>query len=206
MGDKGAVSFLKSISSIGLSLLAFSAVMAGEVNSPTPVKSPALLTEEEVDRAKDLCILRLQQRIVSVISQPSSEALDGLYNGIHHVKDSDYSPFAPGFRYHLAEPTPNGVSKPLRTVSSLEKQTQQENDVCFAKAKDYVAEALAAYETRRKRAVTFNLQKASKELGKIKAELLTLRKHRDAALNAKVEAKAEAPMSAQQKSTIPGYE
>ena len=194
------MSFLKSISSIGLSLLAVSAVFAGNPKAPAP------LTVEEVDRAQDLCISGTQQRIAKIINQPSAEAMDGLWSGINHLRLSDYSPFSAGFRYHLGEPPLSGISKPARTTSSLERQTQQENDECFSKALNHVLEAREAYELHRKRAVTFNLQKASKELGKIKAELFSMRKRRDAALNAKVEAKAEAPMSVQQKSTIPGYE
>lgn len=180
-------------------------VVTGEPKAPAVVaqpKAPAPLTVEEVDRAQDRCLSVVQAKIAKVIAAPSAEGLENLWNTIHHLKVSEFSPFAPGFRYHLGEPPRGGVSKPLRASSSLERQAQEECGELFEEVEHHVLEARGALWTRNRRTVTLELTKASREVAKTRAELIAIRKRRDAAASVKI----EVLIPEQQKSTIPGHE
>jgi hypothetical protein len=93
-GDNEAMSLLKYFKPVFLGLLAAVSVMAGEADQPTP------LTLEQVDRAQDLYLDSIQQRIVAASEKPTKAGLSDLWHHISHAKSSDRSPFAPGFQHY----------------------------------------------------------------------------------------------------------
>jgi len=165
------MSLLKYFKPICLALLAAVSVMAGEADQPTP------LTLEQVDRAQDLYLESIQQRIVAVSEKPTKVGIDALWNQINHAKRSDRSPFAPGFQhYHVADST--SVAKSARPKSSTERQAQQDVEEIFSKALKFVGEAQKAYESGNERTFVLRLSSASKEVVKVGAVLDAQRKRR----------------------------
>ena len=165
------MSLLKHFKPICLALLAAVSVMAGEADQPTP------LTVEQVDRAQDLYLHSIQQRIVAVSEKPAKVGIEALWNQIKHVKRSDKSPFAPGYQNcHVADST--SVAKSARPISSTERQAQQDIDEIFSKTLKLIGEAAEAFESNRTRVVTYRLKAASKEVAKVGAVLDAQRKRR----------------------------
>jgi hypothetical protein len=170
-GDNEAMSLLKYFKPVFLGLLAAVSVMAGEADQPTP------LTLEQVDRAQDLYLDSIQQRIVAASEKPTKAGLSDLWHHISHAKSSDRSPFAPGFQhYHVA--ASSIVAKSARPKSSTERQAQQDIDEIFSKTLKFVVEATEAFESNRTRVVTYRLKAASKEVTKVGAVLDAQRKRR----------------------------
>ena len=165
------MSLLKYFKPICLGLLAAVSVMAGEADQPTP------LTVEQVDRAQDLYLDSIQQRIVAVSEKPSKLAFGDLWHHISHAKSSDRSPFAPGFQhYHVA--ASSIVAKSARPKSSSERQAQQDIDEIFSKALKFVGEAHKSFESGKESTFILRLKAASKEVVKVGAVLDAVRKRR----------------------------
>jgi hypothetical protein len=165
------MSLLKYFKPIFLGLLAAVSVMAGEPNQP------ASLTLEQVDRAQDLYLDGIQDRIVALSAKPTKLGFSDLWHNINHAKLSEASPFAPGFQhYHVA--ASSIVAKSARPKSSTERQAQQDIDEIFSKALKLVGEAAEAFESNRPRIVTSRLKAASKEVAKVGAVLDAVRKRR----------------------------
>jgi hypothetical protein len=165
------MSLLKHFKPICFGLLAAVSAMAGEAVQPTP------LTVEQVDRAQDLYLDSIQQRIVAVSEKPSKLAFIDLWNNINHAKISVRSPFAPGFHhYHVADST--SVAKSARPKSSTERQAEQDIDNAFARSLKFVLEAQRAHDSGNKHTFVSRLTSASKEVAKVGAELDALRKGR----------------------------
>jgi len=156
---------------ICLCLLAVISVIAGESKESAP------MTLEQVDRAQDLYLDGIQNRIVAVSEKPSKEAFSELWHNISHAKSSAKSPFAPGFPHYQADGA-STVVKAARPKSSAERQAQQEIDEAFAKALKFVTEAHKASESGQKRTVLYRLSSASKEVVKVGAVLDSVRKRR----------------------------
>jgi len=165
------MSLLKHFKPICLALLAAVSVMAGEAEQPTP------LTVEQVDRAQDLYLDSIQQRIVAVSEKPSKAAFSDLWNNINHARRSDNSPFAPGVPHYQADGA-SRVVKSARPKSSAERQAEQEIDEAFAKSLKFVTEAHKASESGQTRIVLYRLSSASKEVIKVGAVLDSVRKRR----------------------------
>ena len=165
------MSLLKYFKSVFLGLLAAVSVMAGEADQPTP------LTLEQVDRAQDLYLDSIQQRIVAASEKPTKAGLSDLWHHISHAKSSDRSPFAPGFQhYHVA--ASSIVAKSARPKSSTERQAQQDIDEIFSKALKLIGEAQKAFESGNERMIVLRLSSASKEVAKVGAVLDAQRKRR----------------------------
>ena len=165
------MSLLKYFKPICLVLLAAVSVYAGEVDESAP------LTLEQVDRAQDLYLDSIQNRIVEVSEKPSKAGFSDLWNHINHAKVLDKSPFAPGFQnYHVAASAM--VAKSVRPKSSAERQAHQDVEEAFARSLKLVGEAAEAFESNRPRVVTYRLKAASKEVAKIGAVLDSARKRR----------------------------
>ena len=154
-----------------LGLLAVITVMAGEAKESAP------MTLEQVDRAQDLYLDGIQNRIVAVSDKPSKAGFSDLWNTINHARRSDNSPFAPGFPHYQADGA-STVVKSARPKSSAERQAEQEIDEAFAKALKFVAEAHKASESGQTRTVQYRLGSASKEVIKVGAVLDSVRKRR----------------------------
>jgi hypothetical protein len=166
------MSLLKYYARVCLGLLVAVSVMAGEPNQP------ASLTLEQVDRAQDLCVDSIQQRIVAASEKPTKAVFGELRYHISCAKSShERSPFAPGFQYyHVA--ASSIVAKSARPKSWTERQAQQDIDENFSKALKLVGEAAEAFESNRPRIVTSRLKAASKEVAKVGAVLDAVRKRR----------------------------
>ena len=165
------MSLLKYFKLICLGLLAAVSVMGGEVDQPTS------LTLEQVDRAQDLYLDSIQQRIVAVSEKPTKLAFSDLWHHISHAKSSDRSPFAPGFQhYHVA--ASSIVAKSARPKSSSERQAQQDIDEIFSKALKLVGEAHKSFESGKESTFILRLKAASKEVVKVGAVLDAVRKRR----------------------------
>ena len=165
------MSLLKHFKPICLGLLAAVSVMGGEADQPTP------LTVEQVDRAQDLYLDSIQQRIVAVSEKPTKLAFSDLWHRIRHAKSSDRSPFAPGFQhYHVA--ASSIVAKSARPKSSSERQAQQDIDEIFSKALKLVGEAHKSFESGKESTFILRLKAASKEVVKVGAVLDAVRKRR----------------------------
>jgi len=165
------MSLLKYFKPICLGLLAAVSVMAGEADQPTS------LTVEQVDRAQDLYLDSIQQRIVAASEKPTKAGFRDLWHHISHAKSSDRSPFAPGFQhYHVA--ASSIVAKSARPKSSTERQAQQDIDEIFSKALKFVGEAHKAFESGNDRMIVLRLSSASKEVVKVGAVLDAVRKRR----------------------------
>ena len=165
------MSLLKYFKPICLGLLAAVSVMGGEADQPTS------LTLEQVDRAQDLYLDSIQQRIVAVSEKPTKLAFSDLWHHISHAKSSDRSPFAPGFQhYHVA--ASSIVAKSARPKSSSERQAQQDIDEIFSKALKLVGEAHKSFESGKESTFILRLKAASKEVVKVGAVLDAQRKRR----------------------------
>jgi hypothetical protein len=165
------MSLLKYFKPICLGLLAAVSVMAGEADQPTS------LTVEQVDRAQDLYLDSIQQRIVAASEKPTKAGLSDLWHHISHAKSSDRSPFAPGFQhYHVA--ASSIVAKSARPKSSTERQAQQDIDEIFSKALKFVGEAHKSFESGKEHTFISRLSSASKEVAKLGAVLDAQRKRR----------------------------
>ena len=165
------MSLLKYFKPVFLGLLAAVSVMAGEADQPAP------LTVEQVDRAQDLYLDSIQQRIVATSEKPTKAGLSDLWHHISHAKSSDRSPFAPGFQhYHVA--ASSIVAKSARPKSSTERQAQQDIDEIFSKALKLIGEAQKAFESGSERMIVLRLSSASKEVAKVGAVLDAQRKRR----------------------------
>lgn len=154
-----------------LGLLAVITVMAGEAKESAP------MTLEQVDRAQDLYLDGIQNRIVAVSDKPSKVGFSDLWHNINHARRSDNSPFASGFQYYKDDGAATAV-KAARPKSSAERQAQQEIDEAFAKALKFVADAHKASESGQTRTVLYRLSSASKEVIKVGAVLDSVRKRR----------------------------
>ena len=165
------MSLLKYFKPICLGLLAAVSVVGGEADQPTS------LTLEQVDRAQDLYLDSIQQRIVAVSEKPTKLAFSDLWHHISHAKSSDRSPFAPGFQhYHVA--ASSIVAKSARPKSSSERQAQQDIDEIFSKALKLVGEAHKSFESGKESTFILRLKAASKEVVKVGAVLDAQRKRR----------------------------
>ena len=165
------MSLLKYFKPICLGLLAAVSVVGGEADQPTS------LTLEQVDRARDLYLDSIRQRIVAVSEKPTKVGIDALWNQINHAKCSDRSPFAPGFQsYHVA--AASSMARSARPKSSTERQAQQDIDEIFSKALKFVGEAHKAFESGNERTFVLRLSSASKEVVKVGAVLDAVRKRR----------------------------
>ena len=165
------MSLLKYFKPVFLGLLAAVSVMAGEADQPAP------LTVEPVDRAQDLYLDSIQQRIVATSEKPTKAGLSDLWHHISHAKSSDRSPFAPGFQhYHVA--ASSIVAKSARPKSSTERQAQQDIDEIFSKTLKLIGEAQKAFESGSERMIVLRLSSASKEVAKVGAVLDAQRKRR----------------------------
>jgi hypothetical protein len=167
------MSLLKYCSRICLGLLLAVSALAGEGEEVAP------LTLEQVDRAQDLYLDGIQQRIVAVSAKPSVVELKELSQSIKHAKVADSSPFSPGFRHYHVEGS-SMVAKTEKPKSSVERQAEQNVDDAFARSLKYVAEAQKAVESGNARMVILRLSGASKEVAKVGAVLDLLRKRRSA--------------------------
>lgn len=160
--------------------------MVQQVPAPNGAKAPAAaaeadesapLTLEEVDRAQDLYLDRIQNLIVKISEKPSKAGFSELWNHIRHAKNSDKSPFAPDFQYyHVA-----ASSMPVKAAppkSSAERQAQQDIDNAFARSLKFVLEAQREHDSGNKHTFVSRLTSASKEVAKVGAELDALRKRR----------------------------
>ena len=165
------MSLLKYFKPIFLGVLAVVSVMAGEPNQP------ASLTLEQVDRAQDLYLDGIQDRIVALSAKPTKLGFSDLWHNINHAKLSEASPFAPGFQhYHVA--ASSIVAKSARPKSSTERQAQQDIDENFSKVLKLVGEANKAFESGNERTIVLRLSSASKEVAKVGAVLDAQRKRR----------------------------
>ena len=165
------MSLLKHFKPICLGLLAAVSVMASEADQTKP------LTVEQVDRAQDLYLDSIQQRIVEASEKPTKAGLEYLGWYISHAKSSDRSPFAPGFQhYHVA--ASSIVAKSARPKSSSERQAQQDIDEIFSKALKLVGEAHKSFESGKESTFILRLKAASKEVVKVGAVLDAQRKRR----------------------------
>jgi|GEM_PF-5166435 len=165
------MSLLKYFQPIFLGVLAVVSVMAGE---PDQLAS---LTLEQVDRAQDLYLDGIQDRIVALSAKPTKLGFSDLWHNINHAKLSEASPFAPGFKhYHVA--ASSIVAKSARPKSSTERQAQQDIDEIFSKALKLVGEANKAFESGNERTIVLRLSSASKEVAKVGAVLDAVRKRR----------------------------
>ena len=156
---------------ICLCLLAVISVIAGESKESAP------MTLEQVDRAQDLYLDGIQNRIVAVSDKPSKEAFSELWHNISHAKSSDKSPFAPGFQYYHVAASSMSVKTTPR-MSSAERQAQQDIDNAFARSLKFVSDAHKAHDSGNKHTFVSRLTSASKEVSKVGAELDALRKRR----------------------------
>ena len=162
---------MKYFKPIFLGVLAVVSVMAGEPDQP------ASLTLEQVDRAQDLYLDGIQDRIVALSAKPTKLGFSDLWHNINHAKLSEASPFAPGFQhYHVA--ASSIVAKSARPKSSTERQAQQDIDEDFSKALKLVGEAHKAFESGNESAFILRLKAASKEVAKVGAVLDAQRKRR----------------------------
>ena len=165
------MSLLKYCSLVCIGLLAIVSAVAAEADESAP------LTLEQVDRAQDLYLDSIQNRIVEVSEKPSKEGFSNLWNHINHAKVSDKSPFAPGFQYyHVAASSMSVKTAPRK--SSAERQAQQDIDNAFARSLKFVLEAHKAHDSGNKHALVSRLTSASKEVAKVGVELDALRKRR----------------------------
>ena len=165
------MSLLKYFKPLCLGLLAAVSVMASEADQTKP------LTVEQVDRAQDLYLDSIQQRIVEASEKPTKAGFEYLGWYISHAKISESSPFSPGFQhYHVA--ASSIVAKSARPKSSTERQAQQDIDEIFSKTLKLIGEAAEAFESNRTRVVTYRLKAASKEVAKVGAVLDAQRKRR----------------------------
>ena len=165
------MSLLKHCSLVCLGLLAMVSVVAAEADKSAP------LTLEQVDRAQDLYLDSIQNRIVEVSENPSKAGFSNLWHHISHAKSSDKSPFAPGFQYyHVAASSMSVKTAPRK--SSAERQAQQDIDNAFARSLKFVLDAHKAHESGNERTFVSRLTSASKEVSKVGAELDALRKRR----------------------------
>ena len=165
------MSLLKYFKPICLGLLAAVSVMGGEADQPTP------LTVEQVDRAQDLYLDSIQQRIVAVSEKPTKLAFSDLWHHISHAKISESSPFSPGFQNHHVAAS-SIVAKSARPKSSSERQAQQDIDEIFSKALKLVGEAHKSFESGKESTFILRLKAASKEVVKVGAVLDAQRKRR----------------------------
>ena len=154
-----------------LGLLAVITVMAGKENESGP------MTLEQADRAQDLYLDGIQNRIVAVSDKPSKAGFSDLWHTINHARRSDYSPFAPGFPHYQADGA-STVVKSARPKSSAERQAEKEIDEAFEKALKFVADAHKAFESGNERRFVLCLSRASKEVVKVGAVLDAVRKRR----------------------------
>ena len=169
--DISLMSLLKHCSLVCLGLLAMVSVVAAEADKSAP------LTLEQVDRAQDLYLDSIQNRIVEVSENPSKAGFSNLWHHISHAKSSDKSPFAPGFQYyHVAASSMSVKTAPRK--SSAERQAQQDIDNAFARSLKFVLDAHKAHESGNERTFVSRLTSASKEVSKVGAELDALRKRR----------------------------
>jgi hypothetical protein len=165
------MSLLKHCSLVCLGLLAMVSVVAAEADKSAP------LTLEQVDRAQDLYLDSIKNRIVEVSENPSKAGFSELWNHIRYAKNSDKSPFAPGFQYyHVAASSMSVKTAPRK--SSAERQAQQDIDNAFARSLKFVLEAQRAHDSGNNHTFVSRLTSASKEVAKIGAELDALRKRR----------------------------
>lgn len=165
------MSLLKYFKPICLALLAAVSVMASEADQTKP------LTVEQVDRAQDLYLDSIQQRIVEASEKPTKAGFEYLGWYISHAKISESSPFSPGFQNHHVAAS-SIVAKSARPKSSTERQAQQDIDEIFSKTLKLIGEAAEAFESNRTRVVTYRLKAASKEVAKVGAVLDAQRKRR----------------------------
>ena len=165
------MSLLKYFKPLCLGLLAAVSVMASEADQTKP------LTVEQVDRAQDLYLDSIQQRIVEASEKPTKAGFEYLGWYISHAKISESSPFSPGFQNHHVAAS-SIVAKSARPKSSTERQAQQDIDEIFSKTLKLIGEAAEAFESNRTRVVTYRLKAASKEVAKVGAVLDAQRKRR----------------------------
>ena len=154
-----------------LGLLAVITVMAGKEKESGP------MTLEQADRAQDLYLDGIQNRIVAVSDKPSKAGFSDLWHTINHARRSDNSPFAPGFPHYQADGA-STVVKSARPKSSAERQAEKEIDEAFEKALKFVADAHKAFELGNERTFVLRLSRASKEVVKVGAVLDAVRKRR----------------------------
>ena len=166
------MSLLKYYARVCLGLLVAVSALAVEGEAAAP------LTLEQVDRAQDLCVDSIQQRIVAASEKPTKAVFGELRYHISCAKSShERSPFSPGFQYyHVA--ASSIVAKSARPKSWTERQAQQDIDEIFSKALKLVGEANKAFESGNERTIVLRLSSASKEVAKVGAVLDAVRKRR----------------------------
>ena len=145
--------------------------MAGEAKESAP------MTLEQVDRAQDLYLDGIQNRIVAVSDKPSKAGFSDLWHAINNARPSDNSPFASGFQYYKDDGAATAV-KAARRKSSAERQAEKEIDEAFEKALKFVLDARKAFQSGNERRFVLCLSRASKEVVKVGAVLDAVRKRR----------------------------
>ena len=135
------------------------------------------LTLADVDRAQDVYIDKVQNRIVALSEKPTAKDIKDLWHCINHAKGSVGSPFAPGFQASH-EPVSPSTTKTAKPKSSAERQAQLDINEAMTRSLKYVVEAQKAFESGQTNSLTNRLLSASKEWAKIGAVLDSARKRR----------------------------
>ena len=165
------MTFLKQSVRLCLGLLAVVSVMANDTSETGP------LTLADVDRAQDVYIDKVQNRIVALSEKPTAKDIKDLWHCINHAKGSVHSPFAPGFQASH-EPVSPSTAKTAKPKSSAERQAQLDINEAMTRSLKYVVEAQKAFESGQTNSLTNRLLSASKEWAKIGAVLDSARKRR----------------------------